>query len=548
MEIYPDEPSNIKWQNLTYSESKRFFRKLLSFVLALLLISFSVGLVIGGKYANNEIEKDFNTSLDCSFYTQPTEAEVMLEFNDTTLENRAKTKTYCFCENMLFDGNFASIRDYTLSDGSKPCSLWIDKFVQFYSLTVATIIVIPLTNSIIALFLREVTLAERNKFVSEDFIGNVWKTFLMQFFNTGLLLMFVNMRVDGFKSLLPDFPVFTGDYADFTPKWFSKVGAIILSSMLLSVFTPHISIAIHAFFKMIRKCFDSGCDGGKTRTKKVLKKDYIQLYQGEQFPIDFRFAEIFVNTFIALFYSSGMPILYFFTFLHLFLCFWIDKLLILRYYRKPADFDLKVAKFYLHIAVFGIIFHCLFAIWVFGNPDYIADASKSWLSGFSEFVNNMFKSGEGNFWFDLLQRTTQPHNILIFLFLVVLVGSYVVILIFYPLLRSVLLKKDMVDEIGEDQISNEIGKALPLRSIVKIIGIKKMQELLFELGDNKNCERYKTYLKDSILYGHKMIDERAEIVDIPAVSDLDYEKKMNEILPLDKDAKIKGNYSYDIAV
>jgi hypothetical protein len=149
----------------------------------------------------------------------------------------------------------------------------MDKYIIFYSITIAIVIVIPVINAIISIVLRAVTKFERNKTVSEDYMGNVWKIFVLQFLNIGLVLLLVNMQIDGFKTGIPDFPIFSGDYADFTPAWFAKVGAVILSSMVIGVFTPHLSILIFAILKKFKKWSDSGCSNGRERTKKVIKKN-----------------------------------------------------------------------------------------------------------------------------------------------------------------------------------------------------------------------------------------------------------------------------------
>ena len=63
----PDEPSNIKWINMTYSNTKRFFLKLLSLSIAIFLILIGFGVVIAGKYLQEELTSNFNPNINCDY-------------------------------------------------------------------------------------------------------------------------------------------------------------------------------------------------------------------------------------------------------------------------------------------------------------------------------------------------------------------------------------------------------------------------------------------------------------------------------------------------
>ena len=78
-------------------------------------------------------------------------------------------------------------------------------------------------------------------------------------------------------------------------------------------------------------------------TKKIMNKDWIELYTGDEFFIDYRYSQILTIIFICFMYSSGMPILYFITVIHLIVIYWIDKYLIFRFCKIPRDYDRKMA-------------------------------------------------------------------------------------------------------------------------------------------------------------------------------------------------------------
>jgi hypothetical protein len=63
--------------------------------------------------------------------------------------------------------------------------------------------------------------------------------FLVQFINTGVVILLVNARISE-VSLPETFPVFAGRYSDFTVDWYKNVGATISLTMFINIFTPHI--------------------------------------------------------------------------------------------------------------------------------------------------------------------------------------------------------------------------------------------------------------------------------------------------------------------
>lgn len=66
-------------------------------------------------------------------------------------------------------------------------------------------------------------------------------------------------------------------------------------------------------------------------------------------------------------YSSGLPIMYFLTFLHLGILYWFDKIWVFTVCRIPKNYDEQMqnlARFILYIIP---LVHCIFAIYIYGN-------------------------------------------------------------------------------------------------------------------------------------------------------------------------------------
>jgi len=181
MQTFTDSPSNILWQNVPYSNSRRFWKKLLAIVIALILIIASFGIVIGAKYAQIEINKNYNANVECSFIGYR-EEDVVEEFLDETIVERSKVKTFCFCRDTLLSQGIKSTENATIGD-IQPCKNWLKLYLSSQSLTIGTFIIVPIINIILDIILRLLTDTERNKTVSISAHSRMWKSFFLQLIN-----------------------------------------------------------------------------------------------------------------------------------------------------------------------------------------------------------------------------------------------------------------------------------------------------------------------------------------------------------------------------
>ncbi len=298
----------------------------MSIAIAIFALAISFAVVIGAKYSQEELSKEFNTDLDCS-YVKSSETLVRNEFlnNKTSLE---KVYTYCFCYGKLISEGYTNTTDYKLSidQSITPCKDWISYFIKFNSINGAIVIVIPLVNSLLIILMRWLSLFEKNKTLTAQLSSAMWKMFILQFINTGLIIVLVNTYVKSVKDWWTNSPLFTGMFPDLEPGWYAVVGVTLLFTMLINMIVPHLTVIFGLLIKYLLRCCDSGCSCGK-RTKKTLKNEYFELYVGPDFPIESRYAEMLTTIFVALVYSSGIPIMYFCILGYMTFTYLLDKLL-----------------------------------------------------------------------------------------------------------------------------------------------------------------------------------------------------------------------------
>jgi len=242
------------------------------------------------------------------------------------------------------------------------------------------------------------------------------------------------MQIDIIINWNSDFPLFTGKYKDLDPAWYTDVGSTIIFYMIINIFTPHFA----SLFSYLIMCCKRGCDKKKSKNKttaKLTKTEYLELYVGPEFLLGSRYAEVICTIFIVLLYSSGMPILYVCCLLYLFVIYWIDKYLILRFYRTPPNTDFYNSSFFSQLILFAIIVHCCFGIWTYGNFDIFYDTTSFQNSYFvKDYIKKYINSGN-KFITSLVDRILLPHNLILFGVLVI----FTIIFLYKLILKKILI-------------------------------------------------------------------------------------------------------------
>jgi len=540
---FPDEPSNLKWQNIPYSGCRRFARICLSVLIAIVVVLFSFGIVIGGKYVQNREDKVFNSDVDCSFVDYSNTTLILNEYNNPNVANINKIMTYCFCKDYLYTNGPVAANDYTINN-IKLCKTWVESYVQSYAINIGIIVAIPVINSILVMIFRALTEFERNKTVSFDKMSNIWKIFIMQMINTGLILLLVNADVKAVYQKYPDFPLFTGKYQDLTPQWYYDIGSTIAFSLILNVFIPHLAIIMSQMLTLCRRCWDSGCtcDGSKSKLRKSI---YKELYTGPDFLIDCRYSELLTTIFVTQIYSSGLPILYVAVFFSLFLTYWVDKFMLLNYYRKPPQYDLYMSKLFNSVVLFGVLIHYLIGFWIYGNSTLLnspnTQASIKVLNVDTYVDTSALPS-------DVTSRML-PHNIMILVFIAILVGVVLIRYTLYQLMVTILCKSCTESDAGQIR-TIEISTALPLRKMFEIYKLRKLQmKKIKEFSDKHTLNKFFT---DAMKYDQTSMKDKIFNITKVVHPELNENFDKNIVETIDKITNpevviIGGDYSYNFS-
>jgi len=373
------------------SKTKKFMSKSISVVLAFILILIGFMFIVLGKYYQEKLNKEFNIQIDCKFVRIDNIDGIIKEYN-SQIPERNKFQVFCFCKNIVDTKGFSTAYDYQFPEKNVfPCQNFVNKLLTYNSLTYLIMFMIPIINTIITVSLATLTSFEKNNNLTQDKLSNMIKIFIGQFFNTGLLLLIVNTRINVIKEWSNDFPVFTGLYSDFSPSWFLNIGCTIFFTMIISIFTIHVGPLINALIMFIKRCFDSGNQIG-VGSKKNITTVFMKLYMGPDFLIDAKYAqvinEIFLNIILDFMYILceyfillwNAWIVYFFI-LNSFIMFLDRQIfmyiyllkLVINWYRTPPNYNLELNVKFVNLLKYAVFLHTIFGIWMYGSDQILND-------------------------------------------------------------------------------------------------------------------------------------------------------------------------------
>lgn len=104
-----------------------------------------------------------------------------------------------------------------------------------------------------------------------------------------------------------------------------------------------------------------------SRGKAITQEELNSAHLGPNFTIGKRLAVQLNILFSCFFYSSGMPALLLLAAFSFGLAFVVDKVLMLRLYKQPPQFDAALARLATSIMTWAIIFHLAMAIYMLGE-------------------------------------------------------------------------------------------------------------------------------------------------------------------------------------
>jgi hypothetical protein len=217
-------------------------------------------------------------------------------------------------------------------------------------------IVVVLINVFLKKMIGILTDQEKHTSLSKRDAGVMGKVAVCQTFNTAAIVFLLNYNGLG---------IFKGDFSDFERGWYAVVGSAIALNMLLNAFmgaAVNLLMVIVGALKRWRCCC---CCSLQTRVKH--QAELLDIFENPPFDLAGRYAQIMMTVFCTVIYSPGIPVLNFFAVIYFFLNYWVDKLVLLGYSRRPPSYDGTMPKQALEMLMLAPPIHCLFCIGMYSH-------------------------------------------------------------------------------------------------------------------------------------------------------------------------------------
>lgn len=128
--------------------------------------------------------------------------------------------------------------------------------------------------------------------------------------------------------------------------------------------------------------WDRSCTCNKRKSKKLLQSEYEEINVGPEFSLDARLAQVVAFVWVTFMYSPALPSLFIITAVNFCIIYWIDKTLLLRFYRTPKNYDELSINFSLDmIKNYTFIFHFFIGVLVYSNDKILSGSDDEVTAG-----------------------------------------------------------------------------------------------------------------------------------------------------------------------
>jgi len=281
------------------------------------------------------------------------------------------------------------------------CAPWAANQTEILVMTLVAVGVVAGVNAGLELLLKELAAFQKPHTMSELETSIATLVFSAQYVNTGILVLIYTMKPDGIESFLfqwlvrfqrevLDQQIFSGTFADTNFQWYSVVGNKIFMQCVTQSIMPNVT--------MLTKWPVEVAKQNLLKNHQLTQKKLNKLYEGSEYPLSKRYANMLNIMFVIMTYAGAIPMLYMFGIIYFFTAYWGDKVAILRGCKRPAQYDEKLAMAATTRMSFAMAVHLMFSVWFLGYPDADNINNSAFLGTwgvrfFVPFLQQMFLTG-----------------------------------------------------------------------------------------------------------------------------------------------------------
>ncbi len=320
--IEATEPTNIIWENRHITSQTRFKRTIHAVLLIALLVLASFGVIYyckvtalkiaqkypvvdtatvttsyGSelpKYAFLEYQRYYVTEVDQYFLTGPLQVYCTnigtsklgaVDTTDKTITINGTTYSAPICEQYGIDLN----ANYALSNAVSQMIVAINFVLRLFIIKCI-------------MYIGKPTESEQTELITDG-------VFIVQFFNTAILLLLANANLAEQGAVMGF--LFNGKLADFNATWFNDIGYSMIYAMMFNIFWPMMEFCAYFGIRLAFRVLDRGiCSCSTMKTKKTTLQQYVDIYSGPTYFIHYKYSSVLNITFVTFLYGLGIPLLF----------------------------------------------------------------------------------------------------------------------------------------------------------------------------------------------------------------------------------------------
>jgi hypothetical protein len=174
------------------------------------------------------------------------------------------------------------------------------------------------------------------------------------------------------QDLIALFPFAGPGFTDLSPRWYGRVGVVLIITMLAQVVLPLLPLASGIINSLA--CWWSTASSTLSFTKSCprlflhpphTKRSMARFTEAPSFELGTRYGLLLHLVFTALLLTPGLPIVWLVAGLLFFATYMIDKCVLLRFSRTPLKYTASISDSCLAYFKYAAILHMAVAVWTF---------------------------------------------------------------------------------------------------------------------------------------------------------------------------------------
>jgi hypothetical protein len=276
----------------------------------------------------------------------------------------------CYCKSLLTQKiqeiGYSAAWEYIQANEAETCNTVVTNIALSGSFGLLATLMVVVVNVVLQALIKILVRFEKHVSASQETKATVEKVFVAQFINTSIVILIVNANYKAFSNtnILGFLGLFQGAFEDFSPDWYKQVGGTLMSTMLINIFVPHLAplLGLYIIAPLKRSLTASG-----KNTQETLN----ELYMGPDFPITIRTAQILTCVFVCMMYAPGLPLMMPIAMCSMIMTFFVDKLLLIKFYRRPPRFDESTVSLCIGFIPAAVGLRLIIGCWMLGNSELL---------------------------------------------------------------------------------------------------------------------------------------------------------------------------------